>query len=167
MKRKLWIALTVVLMVLCLSLVGLLVWFRYTEIWKYCADFEPYENEFVLVRDHVKEYMNGKSGVLSVSFREPHKYDLYDDKAGSYLECPENVRNALKIISQQAFAYKDSQFEYIYCDADEVGFEIISGPYRLVYSPEKEPTVRTNSDSDIVLCRKIKDGWYHVTVWSR
>lgn len=167
MNRKLWIALTVALMVLCLGLVGILAWFGYTNTWKYCADFETFEKEFVLVRDHVQAYMNGKSGTLSVAFSETHKYDLYDDKGEKYLECPENVRNALKIISQQAFFYKDAQFEYIYCDADQVAFAIVSGPYRLVYSPEKEPTIRTNSDSDIVLRKHIKDGWYHVTVWSR
>lgn len=166
MKRKLWITLTIVAMVLCLSFIGGFVWFSYTNIWKYCANFEPYEEEFLLVRDHVQAYLKGKSGTLSVASSEAHKYDLYDDKTGNYLECPENVRNAVKVISQQAFFYKDSQFEYIYCDADEVAFAIVSGPYRLVYSPEKEPTIQTNSDSDIVLRKHIKDGWYHITVWS-
>ena len=158
----------VLISIIILCVVGLFffLWFNYTNTWKYCADFELYQKEFVLVCNYVQEYMNGKSGTLSIAFSEKRKYDLYDNNAGKYLECPENVRNALEIISQRAFSHKDSQFEKIYCDAEMVTFDIVSGPYKLVYSPEKAPTTQTGSSSDIVLCKKIKDGWYHITIWS-
>lgn len=161
LKRVIFVLLTIIVAV-CVMMAVKLCYFRYTDIWKYCADFESYEEEFVLVRDYVKTYMNGKSGMLSLSFQESHKYDLYDSDAKAYLDCPQSIRNALEVISKQAFYYKDAQFETIYCDTDQVSFSIISGPYRLVYRPEGEPTIPTYYDSQIVFRKKIKAGWYHV-----
>ena len=166
LKRVIFVLLTIIIAV-CVINVAKLCYFHYTDIWKYCADFETYEEEFVLVRDYVKAYMNGKSGILSLSFQESHKYDLYDSDANAYLDCPENVRDALEVISKRAFYYKDAQFETIYCDADQVAFAIISGPYRLVYSPEKEPTIPQYYDSQSVYCKKIKDGWFHIRARSK
>lgn len=151
---------------MCSIPVALLAFYTHSNIWKYCADFGTYEKEFILVKDYVKNYMEGRSAVLSISFSEENKYDLYDSEKGVYLECPEEIKEALKTISLHAFSHKDSQFEWIYCNKNEIAFQISSGPYKLAYSPDDKPTIETYTSSDVVLRKKIKSGWYHVTVWS-
>ncbi len=165
MKKFLYIIMVFAIIV-CINTVTVFAFFTYTSIWKYCADFETYETEFILVRDYVKNYTEGRSTILSVSFSEEHKYDLYDSDKKAYLDAPKEIRDALQTISQYAFYYKDSQFEWISCSEDEIAFQISSGPYKLSYCPDQKPTMRKNTSSDMVLRKKIKDGWYHVTVWS-
>lgn len=164
MKKFLCIVMALAL-ILCMNVVAFYTVIIYTDIWKYCADFETYENEFILVRDYVKNYTEGRSTILSVSFSEEHKYDLYDSDKKAYLDAPKEIRDALQSISQYAFYYKDSQFEWISCSEDKIAFQISSGPYKLSYCPDQKPTMKTNTPSGMVLRKKIKDGWYHVSVW--
>lgn len=164
MKRKIMIVLagTVTLCAVILFAVGS---FLCANIWKYCAKFEPYENEFILIQNYVENYMNGRDGVLLLSRDGAYYYDLYDPENRQYLNCPNDVRKALTVVSQKAFEHKDSHFDWIYCDENEVSFHVESGPYKLTYSPNKEPTMRTYLDSYIVLKRRITKDWYHVIIW--
>lgn len=165
MKKVLYIIMVLVIIV-CINTVTIFAFFTYTSIWKSCADFETYENEFIIIRNYVENYTEECSSILSVSFSEEHRYDLYDLDKKAYLDTPKEIREAIQTISLYAFCHKDSQFEWISCSKDEIAFQISSGPYKLSYSPDKKPTMKTNTSSDIVLRKKIKDGWYHVTIWS-
>ncbi len=169
-KKIIWIvvgACVLVLLILCLIPISKIAFFIYASTWKYCADFENYKAEFVLVKDYVEAYMGENTGTLSVGYYAgEHPYDLYDPRTGQYLDCPPDVRQALRVICYSGFPCKDSQFEYISRDKNAVTFHIISGPYRLVYSPEKKPTIETHSWNEMVVRKKIKDGWYHVTLVS-
>lgn len=154
------------LLILCLLPFIYFAQFEYVTTWRYNVDFAPYEDSFVLVKDYVQDYMDGREGSLTISHSQDHKYELYDSEKRSYLECPEDVKNALKTISQEATSYKNSNFDWICCTEDEISFEIETVPYKLSYSPTRKPTMITHSDSDVVLTKWIKDGWYHVTVRS-
>ena len=145
-----------------LPVVGLYAWFIHTSIWQYNADFEGYEAEFQLVCDYVLEYVDGRTGVFSCSLSEGHEYDLYDDKARKYMDCPEEIREALKTICRDAFNV-NSHFEYIRCEDGEVAFHIINAPYKLAYSPDKIPELKNLNFGEISLHQYIGNGWYHVT----
>ena len=160
--KGIFIALFVVIAVVLVLTISMYVWFIHTSIWQYNADFEGYEAEFQLVCDYVLEYTDGRIGVFSYSLSEGHEYDLYDDMARKYVDCPEEIREALKTICKDAFNV-NSHFEYIRCEDGEVAFHIINAPYKLAYSPDKIPKLKNLSFGEISLHRHIKNGWYHVS----
>ena len=103
MVKHFYKILLIALLAVVLPIVGIYAWFIHTSIWQYNADFEGYEAEVQLVCDYVLEYTDGRTGVFSYSLSEGHEYDLYDDIARKYVDCPEEVRNALEIICRDAF----------------------------------------------------------------
>lgn len=165
MVKHIYKILLTALLAAVLPIVGMYAWFIHTSIWQYNADFENYEAEFQLVCDYVLEYMDGRTGTLSCSHSEGHEHDLYDDKARKYVDCPEEVRNALEIICRDAFNV-NSHFEYIRCEDGEVAFHIINAPYKLAYSPNKIPKLKNLNFGEISLHQYIGKGWYHVSRWS-
>ena len=165
MVKHFYKILLIALLAVVLPIVGIYAWFIHTSIWQYNADFENHEAEFQLVCDYVLEYTDGRTGVFSYSLSEGHEYDLYDDIARKYVDCPEEVRNALEIICRDAFNV-NSHFEYIRCEGGEVAFHIINAPYKLAYSPNQIPKLKNLNFGEISLHRHIKNGWYHVSRWS-
>ena len=159
------LALFIALAVVLVLTISMYAWFIHTSIWQYNADFENHEAEFRLVCDYVLEYMDGRTGTLSCSHSEGHEHDLYDDKTRKYVDCPEEVRNALEIICRDAFNV-NSHFEYIRCEDGEVAFHIINAPYKLAYSPNKIPKLKNLNFGEISLHQYIGNGWYHVSRWS-
>lgn len=102
-KTTAWIIVSVLAVVLSIGAAPLLIkaQFVYQSIWGDNADFKSYKSEFVLVKDYIVENVpQGKS--LYFSGVGEHAYDLYDFVAKQYLNCPENIRAALKAISLNA-----------------------------------------------------------------
>ena len=105
------------------------------DLWRDCVDFMKYENEFTLVKDYVEDYMNGQEGTLSIGHSREHAYDLYDNRgAGAYLNCPEEIRAALKVIACQAFDPGNANLRLIVCTGDQIEFHS-SRAYVLCYNP--------------------------------
>ena len=112
--KKSRIVLLCLLVILAVAIVALLSLhfkmraFVYENTWRFCPDFNTYEKEFTLVKDYVEDYMCGNTGSLIVSNRKDHGYDLYDTETDSYINCPDEVKCAIREIAQKAFYHKDA-----------------------------------------------------------
>ena len=112
--------------------------------------------------------MNGQDGYLRVRYSQEKKYYYLEQHTESEritLECPENVKKALAILCEDAFNDSDVYLDRITCRGDIVAFESPFS-YKLVYSPNEKPTFEYNDKKGIVLCSKIRDGWYNISLWT-
>ena len=146
---------------------GILFLFKYTITWEGKVDFYAYKEEFQLVRDYTETYMNGKEGRLRVSYdRNEKEYRLYDSDQELYLDCPENVQEALETICTDAFTNSEFLLDSIQCRNGAVVFYTDNG-YSLIYSSERKPTQAYHtSRSGVVVFQILGGGWYHVSIWT-
>lgn len=154
-------ALPLLVLLLLLAKPLALVGFIHAGTWKQSAVFEGYEEEFVLVKNYVAAYMDGTTGTLSVSNASSHKYDLFDLRTDSYLNCPAEIRTAIETLCKEAFRDKDTSFDYVTVTEDEIAFRTERGPYKLSFSPHKKP-VMEHYTAEETLTRDLGAGWYHV-----
>ncbi len=142
----------------------------FSNPWVYNADFDNHKEAFETVKDYVLDEGYSENDILSLSHAEFHFYDLYDFESNQYLECPDEIRDALEEISREAFYYKDSHFDLIRCRDGMVMFCGEGGPYRLVYSPNGNPRKSIKEELSehnyTVKSKKIENGWYHVSIRS-
>lgn len=131
--------------------------------WELKADFEDYKYEFELVKDYISETVTDESGSLYVcGGLESHPYELYNSKNKQFLNCPDEIKSAIKILCTEGFPHKDSHFEYIEYDENRIAF-CVNGPYALVYSPQNKPTYLASPGEDRkIVVKSLGDGWYHV-----
>lgn len=163
MKRKIVIVLTLVCFGSLLGQALMFLQFNYTHTWKCCADYEHYAQQFTLVKDYVlEEFLDGGDRRLSVRYTENKEYDIYNPENNEYVDCSNEVKEALQIICKQGFPNKDALFNEIRIQKGRVSFGIENGQYALVYSPDDKPTWVNIPDDADVLIKEIGDGWYHV-----
>ena len=146
-----------------LSRLILLSWFSYTNRWKYNAEFDNYEAEFVLVKDYVYSNFNGSDDWVSVSYNiEDGVMQLYSYNQG-YIEIPDSIQTALKSIRKNAFVDKDANFDIIRIEENRVAFCIENGHYALIWSPNGKPIGLNSSDDGAKThVKRINSEWYHV-----
>lgn len=139
--------------------------FHYTNIWKGCADFDNYRDDFVIVKDYIMSvYPNEDKKLLEISGIKEKK--LYDYDTKTYLNVPEEVLVSLNRICREGCPDKDTNLDTIRIRGDRISFEdLTNGRYALVYSPNEKPRWIHSPDENVkVKVKKIKSGWYHVIV---
>ena len=138
--------------------------FDYMSTWKYNANFNDYEREFVLIKDYIEDNAEqDKVRFYYTSALEDHPYQLYNSTTKEYMDCSEEVYDALKTISKEAFEDKDSHFSEITYDNGRIIFSGEGIAYGLIYSPDGKPTYLNSVDEDFdVKVKKIQKDWYHV-----
>lgn len=144
------------------NVVLLLMW-NYTETWEFAAEYEEYASEFNVVKDYIAgQYASEERQILSVtSPLNEHGRTLYDHDTKEYAELPENVKNALDTIAEEAFTQK-APIETIHVYGNRINFRTMQG-YYLVYSPDEKPTwLHSPDDETDFKVKRIKDGWYHM-----
>ena len=146
------------------SPIGKIMLFDYVSTWKYNANFDDYEREFVLIKDYIEGNVEqDKVRFYYTSALEARPYELYNSTTKEYMDLPEEVYDALKIIDKEAFEDKDSHFSNITYDNGRIIFGGEGIAYGLVYSPDGRPTYLNSADEDFdVKVKKIQKDWYHV-----
>ena len=136
----------------------------HVETWKYCAEYEQYEDDFNLVKDYIAtEFPHELDKWLSVSNNGGKGITLYNPDIREYLVLPDDVASSLDTICRNGFPNKDSNLDVIKIHEGRISFCISNGEYALVYSPEEKPTwVNSPFENTGVKVKKIQDGWYHV-----
>ena len=145
---------------------GLILIIHEIDTWKYNADFEAYEDEFVLLREYVSrlphdfDYLR----VSRVKNGDEILYDLYHPEKKEKLNCPEHVKQALSSVCQGAYS-APSGLDVIYREADgTITFWGEGDPYALVYSPGGNPKSHYSKEMQRkARLRGIGWGWYHVS----
>lgn len=157
-------ALVVALFAFAASPAGKLMYFNYVSTWKYNANFDDYEREFVLIKDYIEDNVEKDKVIFSyTSALEDHPYQLYNFDTKEYMDCPEEVYDALKTIDKEAFEHKDSHFDEITYDNGRIIFGGEGIAYGLIYSPNGRPTYLYSADEDFdIKVKKIQKDWYHV-----
>ncbi len=161
---------TLICVIFAIILIVYCVWsvcyFFYVDTWKYEASYEEYEAEFNLVKNYIaEEFPNETDKYVATSYNKDHGYRIYDPDNKKYLEAPEEVILALETIDREAFPHKDSKLDVIRIYEDRISFCIENGYYALVYSPNEKPTwLKFYNKEEKAKVKKIKDGWYHVTI---
>lgn len=138
-------------------------WFSYASRWKHNADYDAYAQDFARVADWLQTtYPNAANVCLSVSSRENGNIGLYDVNARNSVECPAEIRDAIRRIDT-AFSDPDAPWDCLRLDAERISFCIPNGQYELVYSPNQRPTwMYTNGKTERIYVQAIQNGWYHV-----
>lgn len=137
--------------------------FAYASRWEFAAEYQEYASEFNVVKDYVLEnYPSEERRILSItSTLSEHGRTLYEYDTKEYATLPEEVKQALDTIVEQAFS-QNASVETIHVHGNRVEFCTIKG-YRLVYSHDGKPTWFCDPDDETeVRVKKIKDGWYHM-----
>lgn len=164
MKKRIFLVaigvIATVMLVLMLSVILFYARINYVLTWKAMADYEICSEEFIVVKDYVLEqYPNAVNKGLEVTTGPA----LYDYERGAYLDCPQEVVEALDKIDEYAFTDKDGKFETIRINGTRVSFCIANGNYALVYSPDENPSwINVSTEDKSVVVKKIGNGWYHV-----
>lgn len=167
-KRTALIVLCAILVVFLI--VGMFIFFVraqfvYLSIWGNNADFKSYKSEFVLVKDYIAENVTQEK-TFYLSNDAEHYFDLYDFETKQYLNCPEDIRTALKTISENASSSQETYFNQIKCKGDKIIFGVETVAYALVYSPNEVPyDALGNRPRKEVYCKRIQDGWYHISAY--
>ena len=158
--------LTIICIVITVIPICIAAQFGYLSVWGNHADFKAYEAEFVLVKDYILENVPQEKS-LYLSNNADHYFDLYDFETKQYLNCPETIRDALKIVSINASRSQETQFNLVTYKDNKIIFGVETVPYAIVYSPNEIPyDVLGNYPKKDVHCKRIKDGWYHITIHS-
>lgn len=163
-KSMLYIFIFVILMFIC-TCVGTLMIIFYGDIWKYCADYEEYADEFNLVKDYIEaEFSNKTDKYLSIN-SYGGELKVYNPDTKEYLQLPDDVKSALYVVDRNGFPNKDSGLELIRIHEGRISFCISNRRYALVFSPDQKPTwVNSPDEEHKVRVKSIGDGWYHVTI---
>ncbi|MBE6607367.1 MAG: hypothetical protein E7633_02255 [Ruminococcaceae bacterium] len=164
-KRMLCIIIIVVILMPICIFVGQLMIVNYNHIWKYCANYEEYADEFNLVKDYIEaEFPNETNKYLSIN-SYGGRLKVYDPDTKEYLQFPDDVKSALYVINRNGFPDKDSNFDIIRIHKGRISFGIENGQYALVFSPNNKPKWVNSPDEDNkIRVKSIGDGWYHVTI---
>lgn len=163
--KKVFIAVLAVLFIIGMPAFFVRAQMVYQSIWGNNADFKSYKSEFVFVKDYIVENVpQGKR--LYLSKNTEHAFDLYDFETKQYLNCPENVRLALKTISENASGSQETIFNQIEYKDNKIVFGIETVAYAIVYSPDGVPCdALGNPPKKEVHCKKIQEDWYHVAAY--
>ena len=140
--------------------------FSYVTTWRYCAEFDDFDEEFQAVAEYVLSESAGASGYYDVARTKNEEKTLYDPEIKRYLDLPAQVRAALeRIDSKEAFPSKGSYLDLVYFYEKRVDFKQEGGSYKLVYSPDGKPAYwHSPDDGKTILVKSIGNGWYHVVL---
>ena len=165
MKKRILSVLIVVILTSISILIGKLMMFSYNNIWKFCADYKEYADEFNLVKDYIEtEFPDETDKWLSID-SYGGELKVYNPDTKEYLQLPDDVKSALYVVDRNGFPNKDSDLELIKIHEGRISFGISNRRYALVFSPDRKPTWLNSPDEEHkVRVKSIGDGWYHVTI---
>lgn len=158
---------TLVIVAVILIIVGIpvciIAQFSHLVVWGNTADFKGNETAFFQVKNYVEH--NVQQGKI-LYFDATHSYDLYDFEAKIYLNCPENIKAALKIIANNASRSADVRFNVIKYMDDKIIFGVEAVGYAVVYSPGEVPyDALGDKYPRKTHCKKIQKDWYHTAIY--
>lgn len=88
---------------------------------------------------------------------------LLDPDSG-YVNIPDEVSRAITAIAEKGFVSEKTEWYVIMFIEERIQFEVTSGAYALVFSPEGEPTYLHSPTEDFpILVEHIEGSWYHIT----
>lgn len=88
---------------------------------------------------------------------------LLDPESG-YINLPDEVSRSITSIAEKGFVSDKTEWYVIMFIEDRIQFEVTSGAYALVFSPEGEPTYLHSPTEDFhILVEHIEGSWYHIT----
>ncbi len=160
--KKIIIILVIIAIVALVSFSVPMMIYTYAERWSYNASFAEYQEEFVLVKNYVYENITFDEYVLLSYDKSTGETTLYSPTEKAYLDLPYDVQIALKEIDQNAFTYKDANFDTIRIEKDRIAFCVENGQYALVWSLSTPSGLNQSSDNAKTYVRQINDEWYHI-----
>ena len=133
--------------------------------WKSAAEYEKYEEQFGVVKDYIFELCGGScQRHFYIEYWQEQDRILYDLDLEKYFEVPENIYDALMVLTENAFPDSEARLSQIYVQENRIVFDSKAG-YALVWSPDEKPTWLYSPDEERdISVKKAGDGWYHVVI---